>query len=36
VYGLRKMGHVTMTGDDRNAVLAEVRALRDGLTFRTD
>jgi len=35
VYELRKMGHVTMTGDDRDTLLSEVRELRDGLTFRT-
>ena len=34
VYPLRKMGHVTMTGDDRDGLLAEVSELRDGLTFR--
>jgi len=34
VYNLRKMGHVTMTGDDSEALLSEVRDLRDGLTFR--
>jgi len=34
VYDLRKMGHVTMTGDDRDDLLAAVRSLRDGLTFR--
>ena len=34
VYPLRKMGHVTMTGDDRAALLAEVRDLRDGVRFR--
>jgi 5-(carboxyamino)imidazole ribonucleotide synthase len=37
VYELRKMGHVTVTGPDdadRDALLADVRDLRDGLTFR--
>ena len=37
VYELRKMGHITMTGDDhdnRSGLLSEVRELRDGLTFR--
>ena len=34
VYPLRKMGHVTMTGDDREQLLADVRGLRDELTFR--
>ena len=37
VYELRKMGHVTMTGDDsddRTTLLAGVRDLRDRLTFR--
>ncbi|WP_276272431.1 5-(carboxyamino)imidazole ribonucleotide synthase [Haloarcula litorea] len=34
VYDLRKMGHVTATGDDRDALLADTRDLRDGLTFR--
>jgi 5-(carboxyamino)imidazole ribonucleotide synthase len=34
VYTLRKMGHVTMTGDDRDGLLADIRALRDGLSFR--
>ncbi|NHN62344.1 5-(carboxyamino)imidazole ribonucleotide synthase [Haloarcula sp. JP-Z28] len=33
VYGLRKMGHVTMTDDDRDGLLADARDLRDGLTF---
>jgi hypothetical protein len=31
------MGHVTMTGDDRgnrDALLSEIRELRDGLTFQ--
>ena len=36
VYDLRKMGHVTMTGDDRDSLLSDVRDLRDGVTFRTD
>ncbi|MDS0282993.1 5-(carboxyamino)imidazole ribonucleotide synthase [Haloarcula onubensis] len=36
VYDLRKMGHVTMTGDDRDALLSDVRDLRDGLTFDDD
>jgi 5-(carboxyamino)imidazole ribonucleotide synthase len=36
VYGLRKMGHVTMTGDDGDALLSAVRELRDGLTFRNN
>ena len=36
VYQLRKMGHLTMTGDDdRERLLAEIRERRDGLTFRT-
>ncbi|WP_123533091.1 5-(carboxyamino)imidazole ribonucleotide synthase [Halosimplex salinum] len=37
VYPLRKMGHVTHVGRgdaDREELLAEVRELRDGLTFR--
>ena len=34
VYPLRKMGHLTATGDDREALLSEIRELRDGLTFR--
>jgi len=37
VYELRKMGHITMTGDDhdnRDTLLSDVRELRDGLTFR--
>jgi 5-(carboxyamino)imidazole ribonucleotide synthase len=37
VRPLRKMGHVTLTGEGEEAVddlLAEVRAVRDGLTFR--
>ena len=34
VYDLRKMGHVTVTGEDRDELLAGVRGLRDGLTFR--
>ncbi|QIO23577.1 5-(carboxyamino)imidazole ribonucleotide synthase [Haloarcula sp. JP-L23] len=37
VYELRKMGHVTMPGDgerDVDELLADVRELRDGLTFR--
>jgi len=33
VYELRKMGHVTLTGDDEDGLLADARALRDGLTF---
>jgi len=33
VYGLRKMGHVTLTDDDRDGLLADARDLRDGLTF---
>ena len=37
VYELRKMGHVTLVGDDRgadvDALLGDVRELRDGLTF---
>ena len=33
VYGLRKMGHVTLTDDDRNGLLDDARELRDGLTF---
>ncbi|WP_058995054.1 5-(carboxyamino)imidazole ribonucleotide synthase [Haloarcula sp. CBA1127] len=33
VYGLRKMGHVTLTDDDRDGLLADARELRDGLTF---
>ncbi|MBV0901795.1 5-(carboxyamino)imidazole ribonucleotide synthase [Haloarcula salina] len=33
VYDLRKMGHVTLTGDDPDALLADARDLRDGLTF---
>ncbi|MDS0259162.1 5-(carboxyamino)imidazole ribonucleotide synthase [Haloarcula sp. S1CR25-12] len=36
VYPLRKMGHVTMTGDDCGELLADLRELRDGLTFRSD
>jgi len=41
VYELRKMGHVTLVGgedgdaeSDTDDLLGEVRALRDGLTFR--
>jgi len=38
VRPLRKMGHLTVTGEgpeaDPDAVLSEARALRDGLTFR--
>jgi len=37
VYELRKMGHLTMTGDERDnrgGLLAGIRELRDGLTFR--
>ena len=37
VYELRKMGHITMTGDDhdnRGGLLSAVRNLRDELTFR--
>jgi len=38
VYRLRKMGHVTLVGEsgsvDTDALLEEVRALRDGLTFQ--
>ncbi|NHX41351.1 MULTISPECIES: 5-(carboxyamino)imidazole ribonucleotide synthase [Haloarcula] len=33
VYGLRKMGHVTLTDDDRDGLLVDARDLRDGLTF---
>ncbi|GCF14589.1 5-(carboxyamino)imidazole ribonucleotide synthase [Haloarcula mannanilytica] len=33
VYDLRKMGHVTLTGDDEDDLLADARELRDGLTF---
>jgi 5-(carboxyamino)imidazole ribonucleotide synthase len=33
VRALRKMGHLTATGDDREALLATARDLRDGLTF---
>ena len=33
VYELRKMGHVTLTADDRDGLLAGARELRDGLTF---
>jgi len=33
VYALRKMGHVTLTDDDRDGLLADARDLRDGLTF---
>ncbi|WP_324756881.1 5-(carboxyamino)imidazole ribonucleotide synthase [Haloarcula montana] len=34
VYDLRKMGHVTLTGEDRERLLADARELRSGLTFR--
>jgi 5-(carboxyamino)imidazole ribonucleotide synthase len=34
VYALRKMGHVTLTGDDRGTLLSEARDLRSELTFR--
>jgi len=34
VYPLRKMGHLTMTGDERDGLVADVCELRDGLTFR--
>ncbi|MFC7075806.1 5-(carboxyamino)imidazole ribonucleotide synthase [Haloarcula halophila] len=34
VYDLRKMGHVTLTGEDRERLLADARDLRSGLTFR--
>jgi len=34
VYELRKMGHLTMTGEESDALLAALRELRDGLTFR--
>jgi len=35
VYALRKMGHVTLTGDgETDDLLADVRELRDGLTFQ--
>jgi 5-(carboxyamino)imidazole ribonucleotide synthase len=33
VYDLRKMGHVTLTGDDGDDLLADTRTLRDGLSF---
>ncbi|WP_434530976.1 5-(carboxyamino)imidazole ribonucleotide synthase [Haloarcula sp. NS06] len=33
VYALRKMGHVTVTADDPDGLLADARELRDGLTF---
>ncbi|MFC6975708.1 5-(carboxyamino)imidazole ribonucleotide synthase [Halomicroarcula sp. GCM10025709] len=36
VYDLRKMGHVTLTGDDRETLLSAARDLRSGLTFRGD
>jgi 5-(carboxyamino)imidazole ribonucleotide synthase len=36
VYDLRKMGHVTLPGEDPDTLLAEIRALRDGLTFQSD
>jgi len=39
VYKLRKMGHLTLTGDDsedRAALLADVRDLRDGVTFQAE
>ena len=37
VYRLRKMGHVTLVGDGETpeALLSDVRALRDGLTFQS-
>jgi 5-(carboxyamino)imidazole ribonucleotide synthase len=38
VYRLRKMGHVTLVGDedaDSTALLGEVRDIRDALTFET-
>jgi 5-(carboxyamino)imidazole ribonucleotide synthase len=34
VRPLRKMGHVTLTGTDRESLLSAARRLRDGLTFR--
>ena len=33
VYELRKMGHVTLTADDRDGLLADACDLRDQLTF---
>ncbi|MBX0284880.1 5-(carboxyamino)imidazole ribonucleotide synthase [Halomicroarcula sp. F28] len=39
VYELRKMGHLTLTGDDtddRGTLLGDVRDLRDGLTFQSE
>jgi len=39
VYELRKMGHLTLTGDDnddRGTLLSDVRDLRDGLTFQAE
>ncbi|MBX0303642.1 5-(carboxyamino)imidazole ribonucleotide synthase [Haloarcula salinisoli] len=39
VYELRKMGHLTLTGDDnddRATLLGDVRDLRDGLTFQSE
>ncbi|MFB6080838.1 MAG: 5-(carboxyamino)imidazole ribonucleotide synthase [Haloferacaceae archaeon] len=33
---LRKMGHLTVTGDDPATLLSRARALRDGLTFRPE
>jgi 5-(carboxyamino)imidazole ribonucleotide synthase len=37
VYRLRKMGHVTLVGEDEapDGLLANVRELRDGLTFQS-
>jgi 5-(carboxyamino)imidazole ribonucleotide synthase len=35
VYELRKMGHITLPGEDREELLSAVRELRDGLTFQT-
>jgi len=34
VRPLRKMGHLTAVGEDRGTLLSDLRALRDGLTFR--
>ncbi|WP_436900995.1 5-(carboxyamino)imidazole ribonucleotide synthase [Halovenus halobia] len=34
VYNLRKMGHITTVDDDPEDALSQVRAVRDGLTFR--
>ena len=34
VYPLRKMGHLTVTGEDRDTVLTDVRDLREQLTFQ--